>query len=253
MDQWSRREILRLALAAGGASWLPAITFAQKKSEETRLAPFVTGEERNSQPDLWVMEVFFRPLRMIYVNVPDKKSGESKRQLYWYLCYRAVNRVLEKRQLAENEPLPIPDPNIRPPVFVPEFELITRDNTGTYKYIDRIIPEAEEVINRREARVYKNSVDIVGNVLDPVPQNKKPTQEQQVYGVAIWRNIESRTDFFTIYASGFSNGYRVEKGPDDQDLVLRKSIEFEFWRPGDEFEQEEEEIRPRANPKWIYR
>ena len=51
-----------------------------------------SGEELNQQTDLWVLEVRFKPLRLISVNLTDPKTGKKTKQLVWYLVYRAVNR-----------------------------------------------------------------------------------------------------------------------------------------------------------------
>ena len=53
--------------------------------------------------------------------------------------------------------------------------------------------------------------------------------------------------------TGFSNGYEVTKGPNGDEIVLRKTLVQEYWRPGDELLQDEREIRSVGEPQWIYR
>ena len=73
------------------------------------------------------------------------------------------------------------------------------------------------------------------------------------YGVAVWRNVDPQTDRVVVYITGMSNAYRLVKGPANELMVERKTVVQEFWRPGDEFEQDEEEFRIQGDPKWIYR
>ena len=53
--------------------------------------------------------------------------------------------------------------------------------------------------------------------------------------------------------SGFSNGYKVSAGPNGEEVVTRRTLMQKFWRPGDRFDQNEEEIRLKGEPQWIYR
>jgi hypothetical protein len=79
----------------------------------------------------------------------------------------------------------------------------------------------------------------------------------------MWRNVDPDADFFSVFMQGFSSGYRQTTGPDGKPLIWRKTIMHEYWRPGDEAEQREREIRrldepkpsdqPRHDPRWVYR
>ena len=96
-----------------------------------RVASLASGEERNQQTDLWVLEVRFKPLRLIRLNLTDPKTGKKSRQLVWYLLYRAVNRPLPSK----GDPNGVDPQNqfdaVRgKPLFAPEFTLVTNDNDG---------------------------------------------------------------------------------------------------------------------------
>ena len=39
------------------------------------------------------------------------------------------------------------------------------------------------------------------------------TDPPAIYGIAMFRNVNPETDFFTLFLSGFSNGYKLVKGP----------------------------------------
>ena len=74
-----------------------------------------------------------------------------------------------------------------------------------------------------------------------------------IHGVVMWQDIAPSTDYFTVFMSGFSSGYRLQKGPDGEPLTLRRTIVQQYWRPGDRFDQSEREIRKVNDPLWIYR
>jgi len=228
----------------------------QKRGFRITLDASSTIKELAAQDDLWVVEVQFKPMRLISVEVTDPKTKKKTRQLVWYLIYKAINRPLDRRPDTSNtRPVNEVDPNPRT-LFVPEFTLVTNDKDGTKIYPDVIIPEAQAAIQKRESRrptdpVFKNSVEVVG----PLPPVTAPGAKQQnvIYGVVMWKQVDSRTDYFTIFMSGFSNGYQTGKGPAGKPLLLRRTIVQQYWRPGDRFDQNEDEFRPRGAPRWIYR
>jgi hypothetical protein len=181
---------------------------------------------------------------MIYVPVTDPKTGKSRKELVWYIAYRALvragSRVPESAEEAQDRP-----------IFVPEFTFVTDDDGKVQTYADRILPEAQKAINKRERYQYKNSVDVVGPLPQITPDSSK--QLKSLDGVATWTGIDPDTDFFTVYMTGFSNGYKVSQGPDGQEIVLRRTLMQKFWRPSDRFDQSEDEIRLKGEPSWVYR
>lgn len=214
----------------------------------------VTGDELRTQTDLWVLEVHFKPMRMISVELTDPKTREKRREWVWYLVYKAICRPVERRvDTSDNVPLNDYDAQPSRPLFVPEFMLMTKaDETGGISFVtDAIIPEAEALIRKRERGEFQNAVDVVRPIPQPTPVGERPTDE--IYGVAMWRGVDPDTDYFTVFMSGFSNGYRVTMGPDGRSLVERRTLVQEFTRPGDRFDQTEVEIRLQGEPRWIYR
>lgn len=259
-DPTRRQFLQQTSLLALGGTLLSKTGYADLPTGvETRVLPNVTEQELSQQSDFWEFELHFKPLRMIYVDLPDSEKGSSPRKrLVWYLCYRAINRKIERPVTENSALLAGKDPVERPAVFVPEFTLVTHDNNQQKTYIDRVIPAAQQVINQRERRAnmkfkYRNSVEIVGQLPPIVPQDQRLTEENSLWGVATWRGVDPATDRFTVYMTGFSSGYKVVTTPDGKSSVLRKTIAQEFWRPSDEIDQEEREIRPQGTPKWIYR
>lgn len=175
-----------------------------------------TGDERASQTNLWILEVQFKTLRQVHVDLPDPKTGELRDEIVLYLVYKVVNRGLgEKKSDADTTPINTFDPEIAPPMFVPELTLVTQDNGPQKIYADMLVPAAEKLIRQREklppGAVLKNSVKIQG----PIPQETPAGAPQEIaeYGVAMWRGVDPEADRFSIMFAGFSNGYKLVHGP----------------------------------------
>lgn len=218
---------------------------------DVAVRPQVSGDELNRQPDLWALQITYKPMRMLPVEITDPKTGEKKQELIWYLIYKVVNAKIDRPvDAADLAPVNTTDPPPEPK-FVPEFSIVTEDDGQIKIYPDQVLPEAQRAIARRERQAnLKNSVEIVG----PLPPSEQEGEgDAAVYGLATWRAVDSTTDYFTLYLTGFSSGYRITKGPDGNDVVWRRTIEHQFWRPGDEFDEDEREFRERSQARWIYR
>lgn len=244
-----------LASTLTGAAACLALTTATASAQtprggEIRIPPIATGEERTSQNNLWVLDVYFKPMRLIKVELTDPKTGEKKLEYVWYIAYRAVHRQSDARvdEKAPENPL---DPPVSPPLFIPEFTLVVTDNDRQDVFPDQVIPEALAAINKREKANYKTAVSVVG----PLPEAVEPggAADSALSGVAMWRGIDPEADKYTVYMTGFSNGIRLVNGPDDKPIVQTKTIMQKYWRRGDRFEQREPEIAMDGESVWIYR
>lgn len=230
----------------------PEQAFAQGDEGFRHKVPATTqGVERSRQPSLWVMEVHLKNVRLIWVDMPDAETGEMKPELFYYLCYRAINRPVEVPAVRETEPQNRPDPEPGPASFIPEFTLVPTDTDDKQVFLDAIVPRVVEAINRKERRKFKNSVTVVGAV--PKATTDAPNDENALHGVAVFRGIDPSVDHFTIYMNGFSNSYQVTKGPDEKPIVMRKTIMQKVWRPGDKFDPESLELGFNGEPEWIFR
>lgn len=174
--------------------------------------PVATGEERQAQPDLWIFELHFKSLRMIEVEVTDARTGTKKPEIFYYLVYRAINREIDRKQQDE-EIRPINDLGENPPAnfYVPQISLVTTDNGKRTVIRDSIIPEAQRAISQREQLPLLNSVEATQPVPETVPLDAE--DPESFYGVAIFKGVPDDTDYFTLFLSGFSNGYKLVKGP----------------------------------------
>lgn len=245
--QWRWGGIWGLTILLASA----AVSEAQApRYGEVKLPAQASGDELSAQSDLWVMEVYFRPMRLIVVDLTDPKTGEKKPEFIWYIPYRAINRKLPSRS-AQESPNNEFDPPVQPPKFVPEFTLVTTDTETPEVFQDEVLPEALAVIRKRERAALQSSVEVVGDV-PPATAPNDPDQKV-IQGVAMWRGLDPDADRYTVYFTGFSNGLRKVVGADGTEVVQTKTIMTKYWRPGDRFEQRESEIRMDGNPEWIYR
>lgn len=250
-------SLRRRPLCAATAAAIFVLTAGTVPAQGTRGFDIVvpaapTGPELTFQPNLWVLETHVKPLRMIQVELTNPETGKKESQPVWYLVYKVINRPLDRRtDRADLVPVNEQDPEPGPPLFVPEFTLVTNDSGVQRVYSDEILPEALAAIERRERMPLKNSIQVVGPIPEETPRGSK--KEKATYGVATWRGIDPDADFYTVYMSGFSSGYEQVEGPDGNPLTQRKTIVLDFWRPGDEFNPNEREFRLRGEPRWTYR
>ncbi|NOX54825.1 MAG: DUF4339 domain-containing protein [Planctomycetes bacterium] len=199
-------------LAIGAGKVVQAADGGRTEGFDITIPATATAQELNYQYNFWVLEVHLKSLRMIQVPLPDPKTGTVRKELVWYLPYKVIRRPLaDDESKADLEPANRFDPEPTPPIFAPEFLLVTEDNDAQKRYPDQIIPQAQAAIIKRERRELKNSVEIIG----PLPPVTPPGAEKEnaLYGVAMWRGIDPDTDYFTIYLMGFSNGYKYVRGP----------------------------------------
>ena len=77
-------------------------------------------------------------------------------------------------------------------------------------------------------------------------------EDHSVWGIAIWKGVDPRTDFFSVYVGGLTNAYRWQDPPgaykkgDPPGKGRRfsfKKLKLNFWRPGDDLDVQESEFR----------
>jgi hypothetical protein len=116
--------------------------------------------------------------------------------------------------------------------------------------MDQIIPAAKRPIQLREnpgSEVY-DSVEITRL---PIPLTDERT-DNSVWGFVTWENIDPRIDFFSIYVRGLTNAftfadppgaYKPGDPPGTGRIFAYKTLQLNFWRPGDTLFQHESELR----------
>lgn len=216
---------------------------------------FEFARQADFRRDAWCLQFRFKPVRMIYVDIPQP-SGRMQRKLIWYMVYTVTNTG------AVLSPVPAGDGTYdiqqieKPLRFVPNFTLVATEFDKHYP--DRVIPLAVRAIQRREdpnIRLFNTAE--MARVIKP---------GETVWGVATWEDIDPNTDFFSIYVTGLSNAYRwtdPEGAYQQGDPIgqgrrfTRKTLKLNFWRPGDDLYEHEEEVRygqpGEVDYEWVYR
>jgi hypothetical protein len=181
-----------------------------------------TAKNVRFEHQVWALEFAYKPVRFVTVDVPQP-NGRYQQKLVWYLPYRVKN----------NGDAPVQ--------FVPRFVLESHDVGKVYP--EQIIPAAMDAIRRREhPRSPLSSVEIAGEI----PPASSDGEQSVRYGVATWTDIDPRTDRFSIYVQGVTNAYRWEDPPLEGTAgprIFPRVLQLNFWRPGDEYQPHEREIR----------
>jgi hypothetical protein len=162
----------------------------------------------------------------------------------------------------------IPEYVGEPFLFIPRFELESLDVGTTYP--EKLMPDEIPLIQSREDKNRKllNTAEITGEIPPSTPEipPDQPGVDRSVWGVVTWEGVDPRTDRFSIYIYGLTNAYRWDdpagayqpgdppgKGRTYQTQVLK----LNFWRPGDAYDQKEDEIRfgipGEVDYEWFYK
>jgi hypothetical protein len=229
--------------------------------------------------DVWCLEFAFKPLRMIEVDVPQP-SGRVQRKRIWYMVYRVRNTGAGLApEVQEDGSFTTTQQGTEPIRFLPQLVLVSQDQApGDQRvrkaYLDRIIPAAMEPIRRREMGEGRllNSVEMTSEEL----RIEAGRSQRGVWGVAMWEDVDPSIDFFSVYVGGLTNAhrwtdpagaYKAGDPPGTGRVLTRKTLQLNFWRPGDEIDEDEREIRYGVAPgradlydsgegvahRWVYR
>lgn len=175
---------------------------------------------------IWVLEFWFKPVRLIEVEIP----GKGRRKVH-YLYYKVVNRTGQPRQ------------------FVPQFTIVTDDGQRSE---DTVLPVAVQKIQAKEAP----SIPLLGAVsnMGTLPPSTKEGIDDAVYGVAIWDDVDFKADSFSVFVRGLSDGFQVVEPPEGGEPHTRyKAIRIDFASPGDERSPHSREITLKEPPfEWVY-
>lgn len=202
--------------------------------------------------DIWTLEFKFKPMRMIWVDVPQA-SGQMKRKLIWYTVYSVTNRKVEEKVSNSEFEIEIEMEEGKPKVEDGELKLKVkfkdpqptpqngwmcpiRSDDGTYKvrfankairFIPRFLLEGHESVKEGTgfSKVYPDRVIpiAVGPIRQREDRNRKfyTTVEicreikpgETLWGVATWEDVDPRIDRFAVYLEGLTNAYRWQDDP----------------------------------------
>lgn len=192
--------------------------------------------------EIYCFEFSFKPLRQIYIDVP-RSDGRMQRKLVWYMVYRVRYRGGDLRPAADSiAGVPIYQRvegiHYQSRHFFPM--LVLSNHATDKRYVDRLLPLAKQKIKIREqitAPLY-NSVEI-SKVKVPYGGDDASVG---VWGVATWVDVDPNLDFVSVEVIGLTNAFEQDgEGPDAP--YRRKTLQLNFYRPGDTTEQTEDLIR----------
>ncbi len=130
---------------------------------------------------IWVLDFAFKPLRIKTVEIP----GKGRIQVH-YLYYKVVNHTGKPR------------------MFVPQFIMV---NEAGQK-IRRCSHSRRRFPSSRCARTTRFPLLGAVNVMGVIPPSTKPDVDDAVFGVATWDKWDPKSDRFSIYVRGLSDGYK---------------------------------------------
>lgn len=222
---------------------------------------------------IWNLEFSFKPMRMVYVDIPQP-NNKMQRKLVWYMVYRVrnlgkhstpVEQVEIVREAAADDPglahvtykkgetdeVQVFGKMTTELRFFPHFVLASTEYDK--EYLDQVIPAALAPIKAREfpgrpEQMLYNSITI-SEVPIAISDDKT---DNSVWGVVTWVDVDPRIDYFVVYLQGLTNAYRFDdleggfkKGnqPGTGRKIVKKTLQLNFWRPGDTVDPNEEEIR----------
>ena len=244
-DPLQRSDLLEITLGRADRRWTP-----KRSPVNTTFVERAKGREFAG--DVWCLEFAFKTPRMFDIDVPVS-GARMQRKRIWYLLYRVKNTGGRRTVVDAQDPSKRATEPLQQPVrFLPHFvleslePLADGDGATAYRaYLDRVVPAAMASITAREkppGRLHDSASMTEADI---------PPGEER-WGVAIWEDVDPRLDFFSIYVRGLTNAIRWRQipgstiGPDDPPGVhmehALETLRLDFWRPGDDRDEIEEEI-----------
>lgn len=185
---------------------------------------------------IWQLEFNFKPVRMI-------KTSDGR--LVWYMVYKVRNiggHIVpsEVEDDSGNSVLTL-EKGDYPVRFYPVFTLEGHDYQK--RYTDRIVPGLIEQIHAKEIRDPRTKLYSSVHIGDRRLDLSTDEIDRGVWGVAMWENVDARTDFFSVFVGGLTNAYQwSDNSPPGKNLKY-KTLQLNFWRPGDTYRESEDQIR----------
>ena len=119
-------------------------------------------------------------------------------------------------------------------------------NEAGQKFEDNVIPQAIPLIQAREDA----TIPLLGavNIMGMIPPSTKPDVDDAVFGVATWDKWDPKSDRFSIYVRGLSDGYK--EIPADQRRQADRQVQdaADRFHPPRRRTQPEREGNPARRP-----
>jgi hypothetical protein len=250
-----RRAFLGAAAASAAALAGPGAAFAQPNVREKKIEPLTLELD---QPGVWTLHFRYKPPRIVTLD-GFTKDGKRARQVVWYMWYQVYNLPPAR---PDSEPANPGDRNLGQPVtFLPEFDLVTKDLLTTH--LDEPQPLIVSQLDKIENPENHPSLRLLSSIdisKKPIPVSSPDAIPRVVTGVAVWTDMAEKapkTNKFSVYIMGLSNGQATEELRTGEKIIKRKTLQINFIRPTDDVRQQVTDIRPDSTngpaEQWIYR
>ncbi len=207
--------------------------------------------------DIWGVEFAFKPLRMIEAEVPQP-SGKMQKKPIWYLLYRIrfdgeVLGSVASVDGAGRETFSVGLKDVAAsnlqeirlfPSFVLQASIIdpVSGDPVRKEYLDRVMPYVTKQIQQAEDPAIEllNTVQISA---DPLYRkgDEKYAVGREVWGVAVWEDVDPRADYVSLQIQGLTNAFEIEQGTEGKDFAF-KTLQLNFYRPGDSIDEAQDRI-----------
>jgi hypothetical protein len=258
--RFDRRAFLSVAAASaigvgiGGSS----AVLAQPNVREKKIEPQTLDLD---QPGIWTLHFRYKPPRIVTLN-GFSKDGKPAKQVVWYMWYQVYNLPPENEPAKPGEEKRDDKKQAGQPVtFLPEFELVTKDLLTSHldepqPFILSQLEKIENPQNHPNLRLL-STIEISKR---PIPVTSPDSIPRVVTGVAVWTDMSDKapkTNKFSVYVVGLSNGQATEQLRTGEKLIKRKTLQINFIRPTDDNNPQITDIRPDDTnapaEQWIYR
>jgi hypothetical protein len=228
------------AAALGG----PTAALAQPNVAEKKVDPLDLPLDK---PGVWTLHFRYKPPRIVTLD-GFSKDGKPEKKVVWYMWYQVYNMPKEGR-------------DAEPVTCLPEFELVTKDLLTVH--LDEPQPHILEQLNKIENPQNLKSLELLSTIgisKHPIPPSKPDSIPRVVTGAAVWTDMAEKapkTNKFSVYIMGLSNGLATEELRTGEKLIKRKTLQINFTRPTDDNRPQITDIRPDDSvgppEQWVYR
>ena len=204
--------------------------------------------------DIWQYEFAFTGLRQIRLNV-RQSDGSMQSKNFWYLVYRlrdtganlTYEQVKDDPRFEHMKYELRPNAGVRPKPneFLPRFSLEgwVKDDDGGYHRVvnrDQLLPDAAKQIQFLEDPG-RPLLDTLQMMKATVPVAKSPA-DPGIWGIAVWTDVDPKIDYLSVYVNGITNAYRLARQPSGEIAVRKKTLQLNFWRPGDSVQEDRDQV-----------
>ncbi len=211
---------------------------------------------------VWMLEFKYKPVRMLWADIPGQ-DGRMLRKQVWYIVYQVTNQGKVYQPVEKDDELnkldvsgklykleTVDKPLRFAPVFTLEtHNLLVKEVPGFAKAaVEEYIPIVLPAIREREDR---NRELLTSQQM----AQRDIRVGETVWGVATWRDVDPKNVWFSVYVEGLTNACKWNDDPAKYAAfrngtskepfreISTKVLKLNFWRPGDEFNVQETQVR----------